>query len=168
MCLFEPWMLKNKSSRTPTCSGTLSPWDQRPPTRCRFCFLTGALQTVTGTWMAMAHTLSKWSMPRATQSTVRYAITLRPGPLCSQVLGPLFQFHYKTDQGIKNFTRQEADEMASKDPDYSIRDLYNAISNGQFPSWTMHVQVMTYEQVMIDLLWWETCRIWFMDTSAGY
>ena len=57
------------------------------------------------------------------------------------------KFHYKTDQGIKNFTRQEADRMASQDPDYSIRDLYNAISNGQYPSWTMHVQVMTFEQV---------------------
>ena len=58
----------------------------------------------------------------------------------------IFQFHYKTDQGIKNFVRHEADEMASKNPDYAIQDLYNAISSGNHPSWTMHVQVMTYEQ----------------------
>jgi len=56
------------------------------------------------------------------------------------------KFHYKTDQGIKNFVRHEADEMASKNPDYAIQDLYNAISSGNHPSWTMHVQVMTYEQ----------------------
>ena len=48
-----------------------------------------------------------------------------------------FQFHYKTDQGIKNFTRQEADEWAMKDPDYAIRDLYNAIAKGKYPSYTM-------------------------------
>ena len=47
------------------------------------------------------------------------------------------QFHYKTDQGVKNFRREDADQMAMKDPDYAIRDLYNAISKGEFPSYTM-------------------------------
>ena len=47
------------------------------------------------------------------------------------------QFHYKTDQGIKNFIRQEADEMTMKDPDYAIRDLYNSIAEGNYPSYTM-------------------------------
>uniref|UniRef100_A0A673K1L3 Catalase n=1 Tax=Sinocyclocheilus rhinocerous TaxID=307959 RepID=A0A673K1L3_9TELE len=56
------------------------------------------------------------------------------------------KFHYKTDQGIKNLTVQEADRLASSDPDFSIRDLYNAISNGNFPSWTFYIQVMTFEQ----------------------
>ncbi len=48
-----------------------------------------------------------------------------------------FQFHYKTDQGIKSFVREEADEMAMKDPDYAIRDLYNAIADGKYPTYTM-------------------------------
>jgi len=56
------------------------------------------------------------------------------------------KFHYKTDQGIKNFVRQEADEMSMKDPDYAIRDLYNAIAKGNYPSYTMFVQVMTFEE----------------------
>jgi len=56
------------------------------------------------------------------------------------------KFHFKTDQGIKNFTAEQADEMAKLDPDYAIRDLYNSISRGSFPSWTMHIQVMTFEQ----------------------
>ncbi len=34
--------------------------------------------------------------------------------------------HFKTDQGIKNLTRQEADAMRSKDPDHATRDLRNA------------------------------------------
>jgi len=56
------------------------------------------------------------------------------------------KFHYKTDQGIKNFIRQEADEMTMKDPDYAIRDLYNSIAEGNYPSYTMYVQVMSFEE----------------------
>lgn len=56
------------------------------------------------------------------------------------------KFHYKTDQGIKNLTVEEADRLASSDPDYAIRDLHNAIANGNFPSWTFFIQVMTFEQ----------------------
>jgi len=56
------------------------------------------------------------------------------------------KFHYKTDQGIKNFVQREADHLAGSDPDYSIRDLYNAIAAGSYPSWTFYIQVMTFEQ----------------------
>uniref|UniRef100_A0A667X2S2 Catalase n=1 Tax=Myripristis murdjan TaxID=586833 RepID=A0A667X2S2_9TELE len=56
------------------------------------------------------------------------------------------KFHYKTDQGIKNLTVEEADRLASSNPDYAIADLFNAIANGNFPSWTFYIQVMTFEQ----------------------
>lgn len=56
------------------------------------------------------------------------------------------KFHYKTDQGIKNLLAEKADELSGSDPDYSIRDLYNAIAQGNYPSWTLHIQVMTPEQ----------------------
>lgn len=56
------------------------------------------------------------------------------------------KFHYLTDQGIKNLTSDEADTIAGRDPDYAIRDLYNAIAGGNFPSWTLYVQIMTQEQ----------------------
>lgn len=36
--------------------------------------------------------------------------------------------------------------MASTDPDYGIRDLYNAIANGNYPSWSFYIQVMTFEE----------------------
>jgi catalase len=55
------------------------------------------------------------------------------------------QYHFKTDQGIKNFTRQEAREMAGKDADFATRDLHNAIEKGDFPSWTLRVQIMPPE-----------------------
>ncbi|KAH8274535.1 hypothetical protein KR044_006581 [Drosophila immigrans] len=56
------------------------------------------------------------------------------------------KFHFKTDQGIKNLDVKTAADLASSDPDYSIRDLYNRIKNGKFPSWTLQIQVMTFEQ----------------------
>ncbi|XP_065052347.1 catalase-like isoform X1 [Rhopilema esculentum] len=56
------------------------------------------------------------------------------------------KFHLKTDQGIKNFTAEAAESLSAKDPDYAIRDLFNNIENGKHPSWTMHIQVMTFEE----------------------
>jgi catalase len=56
------------------------------------------------------------------------------------------KYHFKTDQGIKNYTNAEAAALASEDPDHHIRDLYTAINNGEFPSWTVQVQVMPFEE----------------------
>lgn len=35
----------------------------------------------------------------------------------------------------------EAERISATDPDYAIRDLYNAIAEKNNPSWTMHIQV---------------------------
>ncbi len=56
------------------------------------------------------------------------------------------KFHIKTKQGIKNFTGPEADEMKGKDPDWAQRDLVTSVEKGDFPKWTMYIQVMTNEQ----------------------
>lgn len=56
------------------------------------------------------------------------------------------KFHWKTDQGIKNLDVERATALAATDPDYSIRDLYNAIANGAYPTWTLQMQIMTYKQ----------------------
>ena len=55
-------------------------------------------------------------------------------------------FPLQVNQGIKNLDVNKANDLSASDPDYSIRDLYNAISAGDFPSWTMKIQVMTFEQ----------------------
>ncbi len=56
------------------------------------------------------------------------------------------KFHMKTQQGIKNFTGPEADAMKAKDMDWAQRDLVGAIEKGDFPKWTMKIQIMTEEQ----------------------
>ena len=52
------------------------------------------------------------------------------------------KFHMLSQQGTKNFTDAEANKVAGEDPDYSTRDLYTAIEEGNFPKWTMYVQIM--------------------------
>jgi catalase len=52
------------------------------------------------------------------------------------------QVHFKTEQGIRNLTREEAARLAGEDPDHATRDLYEAIARGEFPSWRVCVQIM--------------------------
>lgn len=52
------------------------------------------------------------------------------------------KYHFKTDQGIKNLTQAEANKLAGEDPDSHQRDLREAIERGEFPSWTVQVQIM--------------------------
>ena len=52
----------------------------------------------------------------------------------------------QTDQGIRNLSPEKAANISGTDPDYAIRDLYNAIAEGNFPSWTLYIQVMTFHQ----------------------
>ena len=52
------------------------------------------------------------------------------------------KYHFKTDQGIKNFTTKEAGELSATSKDYATQDLFDNIAKGNFPSWTFKVQVM--------------------------
>ena len=56
------------------------------------------------------------------------------------------KLHFKTEQGIKNFTGPEAERMRGVDPDCVTRDLSDAIGRGEFPSWRLEVQIITPEQ----------------------
>ncbi len=56
------------------------------------------------------------------------------------------KFHFKTQQGIQNFTNEEAAEINAMDREYHGKDLYESIEKGEFPRWTMYVQIMTEEQ----------------------
>lgn len=64
------------------------------------------------------------------------------------------KWHFKTNQGIKTITNEEA---ATKDPHGMQDDLVSAIEKGDFPSWTVKVQIMpekdaeTYEINPFDL-----------------
>jgi catalase len=56
------------------------------------------------------------------------------------------KYHFKTDQGIECFTDDEAKAMTAEDPDFHRRDLWDAIDNGDHPSWTLEMQIMPIEE----------------------
>jgi len=56
------------------------------------------------------------------------------------------KFHFRTQQGIKNLTDEEAAALVANDRESSQRDLFNAIERGEFPRWTMYVQIMTEDE----------------------
>jgi len=53
------------------------------------------------------------------------------------------KWHFKTNQGIKTLTNDEASKMPSHG---AQQDLVDAIDRGDFPSWAVKVQIMTEEQ----------------------
>lgn len=53
------------------------------------------------------------------------------------------KWHLKTDQGIKTVTNEEAASLPSHG---AQQDLVEAIDKGDYPSWTVKVQIMTEEQ----------------------
>src|SRR5690606_27463813 len=52
------------------------------------------------------------------------------------------KFHFRTQQGIKNLTDEEAAALVGQDRETHQRDLYDNIEKGNFPKWTMFVQIM--------------------------
>ncbi|KAA0890996.1 catalase [Pusillimonas sp. ANT_WB101] len=52
------------------------------------------------------------------------------------------KFTFKTKQGIKNLTDAQACELVGHDRESSQRDLHKAIEAGDFPRWTLYVQIM--------------------------
>jgi catalase len=56
------------------------------------------------------------------------------------------KYHFKTEQGIDNFTDDEAKAMTAEDPDFHRRDLYATIASGQEASWRLEMQIMPVDE----------------------
>jgi catalase len=52
------------------------------------------------------------------------------------------KYHFKTNQGIRCLTAAEATKLAGENPDSHQLDLLQAIDSGEYPSWTLKVQIM--------------------------
>ncbi|MGF6966228.1 catalase [Paraburkholderia sp. WC7.3g] len=52
------------------------------------------------------------------------------------------KFHFKSQQGIENFTDAEAAQVVANDRESAQRDLVNSIDAGHFPKWRFAIQVM--------------------------
>ena len=55
------------------------------------------------------------------------------------------KYHFVSDQGVEGLRSDDATRIAGEDADFHRRDLRDAIDRAEFPNWTLHVQVMPYE-----------------------
>ena len=58
------------------------------------------------------------------------------------------KFHFKSQQGIKNLTDAEAEAIIGKDRESHQRDLYESIEKGDYPKWTLAVQLMPEQEAL--------------------
>ncbi|OBB58707.1 catalase [Mycobacterium sp. 852013-51886_SCH5428379] len=56
------------------------------------------------------------------------------------------KFHWRTQQGIENLSDAQAQDLIGRDRESHQRDLFTAIADGDFPRWTLFIQVMTQSQ----------------------
>jgi catalase len=52
------------------------------------------------------------------------------------------KFHWRTQQGVQSLTDAEAQAVVGRDRESHQRDLFTAIEDGDFPRWTLFIQVM--------------------------
>ena len=58
------------------------------------------------------------------------------------------KFHFRTQQGIDNLTDQQAQTVIGADRESHGRDLFDAIERGEFPRWTLFIQVMPEDDAL--------------------
>lgn len=56
------------------------------------------------------------------------------------------KFHFRTQQGVQCLTDEEAAALIAQDRESHGRDLLGSIERGDFPRWTLFIQVMTEAQ----------------------
>jgi catalase len=56
------------------------------------------------------------------------------------------KFHFRTQQGVKNLTDEDAAGVVANDRESNGRDLLNAIERGDHPRWALYIQAMTEDQ----------------------
>ncbi len=71
------------------------------------------------------------------------------------------KFHFKTQQGIKNISDEEAQLLAGRDRESHHRDLYESIERQDFPKWKMYVQIMPeLEADEVNFNPFDLTRVW--------
>ncbi|WP_334176040.1 catalase [Pseudoxanthobacter sp.] len=83
------------------------------------------------------------------------------------------KFHFKTQQGIRTLTNREAEALVATSRESSQADLFGAIERGEFPRWTVQIQVMTEaEAEALPFNPFDLTKVWphadFPVTEVGY
>ena len=56
------------------------------------------------------------------------------------------KFHFKTQQGHEHYTNEESEQIIGKTRESYQEDLINAVDEGNYPKWTLYIQVMPEEE----------------------
>lgn len=56
------------------------------------------------------------------------------------------KFHFKTQQGHQHYTNAESEDIIGKTRESYQEDLINAVEEGNYPKWTLYIQVMPEEE----------------------
>lgn len=62
------------------------------------------------------------------------------------------KYHLLSDQGVKNMSAKAAEKAMVQNVDYLQDDLYDAIEKKNYPSWTLYVQILPYQDGL-DYKW---------------
>jgi catalase len=71
------------------------------------------------------------------------------------------KFHFKTQQGIRNHTNEEAEAIIGKTRESYQEDLFYSIERGDFPRWKLYVQIMPEDEA--DKHWYnpfDLTKVW--------
>ncbi|MCJ1402389.1 hypothetical protein MMC11_005609 [Xylographa trunciseda] len=76
------------------------------------------------------------------------------------------KYHFIAKHGQKQFTAEEVLRLSGEDPDYSKKELWEGIENGEQPEWTAKVQVMEPEEADFEKLGFDpfdVTKVWPRD-----
>lgn len=71
------------------------------------------------------------------------------------------KFHFKTKQGHAHWTNAESQAIIGQTRESTQEDLFQAITSGNFPKWTLYIQVMTeVEANQLDFNPFDLTKVW--------
>lgn len=80
------------------------------------------------------------------------------------------KFHWKSQQGVKNLTAEEAKKIQGEDFSHMTRDLYSNIAAGHYPKWDLMVKVLdTKDLAKLNFNVFDNTKQWFdiPETKVG-
>lgn len=71
------------------------------------------------------------------------------------------KFNFRTEQGVAFLTASEAAAIQAIDLDYAFRDMYNAITEKNYPAWRLEMDVLSLHDIKhVDYDPFDLTRLW--------
>ena len=71
------------------------------------------------------------------------------------------KFHWRSQQGLKNYSADEAAASAARNHSEHTKDLYDSIHRGEFPSWELAIQTLAADELdQLDYDPLDATKVW--------